>query len=75
MGEERKELIRLVSKFGTIGLEMGFSVVIGLLLGMYLDGLLNTKPWMTFIFFMFGIASAFKAVLRVLKESQKEEEN
>lgn len=74
MGENRKELFRLVSRFATIGLEMGFSVVIGLLMGIYLDRYLNTTPWMTIIFLLFGIAAAFMAMIRVAKESQREEE-
>lgn len=74
MGEDRKELFRLISKFGTIGLEMGLSVVIGLLMGVYLDRFLKTDPWMTIIFLLFGIAAAFKAIIRAAKESQQEEE-
>lgn len=53
---------------------MGFSVVIGLLIGVYLDKLLKTGPWMTILFLLFGIASAFRAMIRVVKESRKEEE-
>lgn len=74
MGEDRKELFRLISQFGTIGLEMGLSVVIGLLMGVYLDRFLKTDPWMTIIFLLFGIAAAFKAIIRAAKESQQEEE-
>lgn len=73
MGENRKELFRLVSRFATIGLEMGFSVIIGLLIGIYLDRYFNTTPWMTIIFLLFGIAAAFRAMIRVAKESQQEE--
>lgn len=74
MGENRKELFRLVSKFSTIGLEMGFSVVIGLLIGIYLDRYFETTPWMTIIFLLFGIAAAFRVIIRAAKESQREEE-
>lgn len=53
---------------------MGLSVVIGLLMGVYLDRFLKTDPWMTIIFLLFGIAAAFKAIIRAAKESQQEEE-
>lgn len=73
MGENRKELFKLVSKYSTIGLEMGFSVVIGLLMGIAIDKFLKTTPWMTLIFLVFGIVAAFRVILRVAKESKQEE--
>ncbi len=73
LGEDRKELFRLVSKFSTVGLEMGFSVVIGLLMGIYLDRYLKTDPWMTIVFLLFGVIAAFRVIIRVAKESQQEE--
>lgn len=72
MAEDRKELFNLISRFSAIGLEMGLSVVIGLLIGLYLDRRLMTAPWMTIVFLMFGIVAAFKAVIRAAKESQRE---
>lgn len=74
MGENRKELFRLVSKFSTIGLEMGFSVVIGLLIGIYLDRYLKTEPWMTIVFLLFGVAAAFRVIIRVAKESRQDDD-
>lgn len=74
MGENRKELFRLVSKFSTIGLEMGFSVVIGLLIGIYLDRHFKTEPWMTIVFLLFGVAAAFRVIIRAAKESQQEDD-
>ena len=74
MGENRKELFRLVSKFSTIGLEMGFSVVIGLLIGIYLDRYFKTEPWMTIVFLFFGVAAAFRVIIRVAKESRQEDD-
>ncbi|MDO8446926.1 MAG: AtpZ/AtpI family protein [Deltaproteobacteria bacterium] len=74
MGENRKELFRLVSKFSTIGLEMGFSVVIGLLIGIYLDRYFKTEPWMTIVFLLFGVTAAFRVIIRVAKESQQEDD-
>lgn len=74
MGENRKELFRLVSKFSTIGLEMGFSVVIGLLIGIHLDRYFKTEPWMTIVFLLFGVAAAFRVIIRVAKESRQEDD-
>ena len=73
MAEDRKEIFKLVSRYGTVGLEMGSSVVIGLLIGIYLDKFLKTPPWMTIIFLVYGIIAAFRVILRVAKESKQEE--
>ncbi len=62
-----------MSKFSTVGLEMGFSVVIGLVMGIYLDRYLNTDPWMTIVFLLFGVVAAFRVIIRVAKESRQEE--
>ncbi|MBM2837926.1 MAG: magnesium transporter [Deltaproteobacteria bacterium] len=62
-----------MSKFSTVGLEMGFSVVIGLLMGIYLDRYLKTDPWMTIVFLLFGVVAAFRVIIRVAKESRQEE--
>lgn len=74
LDEERKELFRLMSKFSTVGLEMGFSVVIGLLMGIYLDRYLKTDPWMTILFLLFGFAAAGRVIIRVAKEGRQEED-
>ncbi|MEK6725443.1 MAG: AtpZ/AtpI family protein [Deltaproteobacteria bacterium] len=71
--EDRKELFKLVSRYSTIGLEMGFSVFIGLLIGIYLDKFLKTPPWMTIIFLFYGIIAAFRVILRIAKEDKQED--
>lgn len=73
MGENKKEIFRVMTRFSTVGIEMGLSVVIGLLMGIYLDRYLKTEPWMTIIFLLFGIAAAFRVMVRVARESSREE--
>ncbi len=48
-------------QFSTIGLEMGLSVVLGLLIGNYLDRWLNTGPWMLVLFLLLGFAASIGA--------------
>ena len=70
--ENKKKLVREIGRYGTIGLEMVISVVIGLLLGWWMDSLFNTKPWLTLVFMLFGIAAGFKGLFRVLKSIEKD---
>ena len=61
-------------KLSSLGLEMGAAVVIGLLVGTWLDGRFGTNPWLTLLFLAFGFAAAAKAVIRALRKGFFEEE-
>jgi ATP synthase protein I len=69
--ENKKKLFREIGRYGAIGLEMGIAVVIGILVGFWMDSLFNTKPWLTLVFMLFGIAAGFKGLFRVLKYVEK----
>jgi ATP synthase protein I len=56
----------------SVGLEMGLSVLIGLLAGWWLDDTFGTSPWLMLLFIGFGLAAGFRAVLRaVAKEDRR----
>ncbi len=61
-------------KLSSLGLEMGGAVVIGLLMGAWLDRRFGTEPWLTFVFLGFGFAAAGKAVYRAIRKGVFEEE-
>ena len=56
----------------SVGLELGISVIIGLVLGMYLDRELGTTPWMMLLFLGFGFAAGFRGVLRAVRREDRE---
>jgi ATP synthase protein I len=63
MSSARKEMLRLLTDFGNIGLTMAMAIFIGLGIGWYLDHKVfneKTYPWLTLIFLGFGIAAGFK---------------
>jgi ATP synthase protein I len=62
-------------KLSSLGLEMGAAVVIGLLVGLWLDNRLGTNPWLTLLFLGFGFAAAAKSVVRAIRKGIFEEEN
>ncbi|MFW8600128.1 AtpZ/AtpI family protein [Desulfobacterota bacterium M19] len=70
MAGDKKEMIRLMTDFGTLGLTMAASVFIGLGFGYYLDHKVfsgRTSPWFTFIFLGFGIIAGFKNIYQMAK--------
>lgn len=75
MDNEKKKSKKLIFNYLSLGLEFSFSVIIGLLLGDYIDKKLNTWPYMTFFLTICGFGAGIKAILRTAKEIEKNEEN
>ena len=68
MSESRKEMMKLLADFSTIGMSFAFSIFIGLGIGYYLDNKVfdgKTAPWLTLIFLGFGVAAAFLNLYRM----------
>lgn len=59
-------------QFSTIGLEMGLSVVLGLLIGFGLDRWLGTAPWLLLLFLVFGFMAGFRRLFSLARDYQKE---
>lgn len=55
----------------SVGLELGISVIIGLLIGYYLDRELGTGPWLMLVMLGFGLAAGFRGVLRAVKRAER----
>ncbi len=71
------KFIKLSSKwinFSAMGLELGLCVIVGLLIGDYLDNLLGTEPWLLLLFLIFGIIAGYRNVYRLLKKLNSENE-
>ena len=73
MEEDKKRFYRQFARFSAIGLEMGLSVAIGLAIGFYLDRYFQTKPWLTIIFLLLGVAAGFRSLSSLAKEIDKRE--
>lgn len=56
----------------SVGLELGLSVVISVLFGMWLDGKLGTTPWLMLLWLGIGLAAGFRGVLRAVRRADRE---
>jgi len=74
MSENKKDVVRSLISFSSLGLEMGLSVAIGIGMGYFLDSYFKTSPYLTIIFMLFGIIAAFKTIYMLLKKVKKEDE-
>lgn len=62
---------QLIGQLSTIGMSFVFALVIGFGAGYWLDGVLGTRPWLSFVGFFLGLAAGVLNVYRVLKLSNE----
>jgi F0F1-type ATP synthase assembly protein I len=65
---------KAVGSYGTVGIEVVLSVLVGFIGGYWLDGKLGTGPWLTLIGLAYGIAAAARALYRAARRATKEAE-
>lgn len=68
----RLAAMKTMGGVGTLGLEVGLSIMVGLFGGQWLDGRFDTAPWITVAGFGFGVAAAVRAVLRQMRRMKVE---
>jgi ATP synthase protein I len=74
VSDSKKDVVRSLISYSSLGLEMGLSVAIGLGLGYFLDSYFKIYPYLTIIFMFFGIGASMKALYRAWKAAEKEEQ-
>jgi ATP synthase protein I len=55
----------------SVGLEMGLAVVIGLLVGYYMDRWLGTEPWLMLLWLVLGLVAGFRGVFRAVSRAER----
>ena len=58
----------------SVGLELGISVALGLLVGFYMDKWLGTQPWLMLLWLTLGLVAGFRGVFRAVKRADREAE-
>lgn len=52
----------------TVGITLVVSMAVGFWMGSWLDGRLGTYPWLTIVFFLFGLAAGFRELYRTARK-------
>ncbi len=65
---------KALGNYGTLGMEIALSVVVGLFGGQWLDKKLHTGGWLTWVGFAYGLAAAGRAIYRAVRKSNREAE-
>lgn len=67
---KNSETLRALANFSQIGVTMAASVLIGVMLGKYLDGILGTSPWLLLIFSLLGVGAAIRSLFNIFKDKK-----
>jgi ATP synthase protein I len=63
--------INELAYFASMGLQVALSIFIGYGIGRYLDAKFDTRPWLTAIFFILGVAAAGRNIGLAIKKLRK----
>lgn len=55
-------------KYSQLALTIVTSLILGVVIGRYLDGVFNTDPWLLLIFTISGIGAAFRYLFSLFNE-------
>ncbi len=58
--------------YGSVGLELAVSVLLGLFGGRWLDSKLGTGPWLTWFGIILGVVTGYRAVWLALRRANQE---
>jgi len=75
MSEDRREMFRQLAAYSHVGMTFVFSILIGFGMGWALDNKVfggKTAPYLTFIFFGFGILAGFKNLWELTRNIKDE---
>jgi len=72
MPKYKKDYLRTLASLSSLGIEMAVSIIIGYLIGDYLDEYFDTGTNLTILFILFGIAAGFRTLIRVSRSVQKD---
>jgi ATP synthase protein I len=76
MGRGKKQLrsARLWLDVSVVGIQFPVAIALGYFFGRWLDGALNTRPWLTITFALFGIAAGFVNLFRITAQAERAEQ-
>lgn len=73
--EKKKSGILKYMQYSTVGLELGLPIVIGVLIGHWMDQKFGTEPWLTLFLLTCGIFAGFSFLYRMAKKYMRESRN
>ena len=72
-GNDEGSLWRQLLRASTVGLNMVAFTAAGLAIGYFLDKFLGTRPWLTIIFLLIGIAGGFRELFKLARRDDNKD--
>ena len=63
-----KRGLAVAGRLGSVGIELGASIVVGLVGGNWLDGYFGTEPWLALFGLIVGSIAGFRSLIRALNQ-------
>lgn len=70
MKKDTLRSLKDLAYYSSLGLQVAFSIVIGLFFGRWLDKTFDTAPVLMMVFLGFGIAAAYRNIHLAMKKSK-----
>jgi len=74
MDNDTKKTIKNLGNLSTVGMTMAFCIILGALLGHYLDNKFNTDPWLLLVFLGFGIIAAYRNLIIMVRRARDDDQ-
>ena len=71
MAKQKKGIAKYL-QYSTVGIELAASIVVGALIGYWLDAKLGTEPWMFLFWLSCGIFAGFRSLYKMAKKYIRE---
>ncbi|GAB6182483.1 AtpZ/AtpI family protein [Thermodesulfovibrio hydrogeniphilus] len=69
----KKSIFKIMLEASALGINFVLCVVVGVILGYFLDKLINTFPIFSIIFLMAGFAAGIKEIFRFIRKVNRED--
>ncbi len=71
---DKKKFYRSLGVLSSIGLSVVLAIIIGILIGRWLDGLFGTTPLFFFIFLFIGIVAGFRNIFVIVSREVRKDD-
>ena len=69
MAEQEKGRYKMLASLASMGFAMVISTFLGFWLGLWLDGVFGTTPWLMIFFLLLGVIAGFRNIYAAIKKS------
>jgi F0F1-type ATP synthase assembly protein I len=73
--EKSYGFVKSMATASSIGLSVVLAIALGLIAGLWLDARLGTKPWLTLICTIMGVAAGFKNIFLLASRLERRSED